>query len=111
MLYKFKALVNELSTFRPMLTITGLEPFMRKNALETLEYIHEKKTHSREYYDLNFIPGRKRFEPFLVSRIDVEDNAKFCPLIDYSYGNVKEILFSVLRNNRSAIKKHLLLKR
>lgn len=65
----------------------------------------------RWYSDLNFIPRRKCLEPFLVSRIDAEGNVKFCPLIDYSYGNVKDTPFNVLWNNRKSLKIRSLLKK
>jgi MoaA/NifB/PqqE/SkfB family radical SAM enzyme len=65
----------------------------------------------RWYSDLNFIPRRKCLEPFLVSRIDAKGNVKFCPLIDYSYGNVKDAPFNVLWNNRKSLKIRSLLKR
>ncbi len=63
------------------------------------------------YSDLNFKPRRKCIEPFLVSRIGAEGSVKFCPLIDYSYGNVKEIPFNVLWNNQRALKIRSLLKK
>ncbi|MBT3879373.1 MAG: radical SAM protein [Candidatus Scalindua sp.] len=63
------------------------------------------------YSDLNFIPRGKCLEPFLVSRIDAEGNVKFCPLIDYSYGNIKDVSFRVLWNNLRALKIRSLLRR
>lgn len=65
----------------------------------------------RWYTDLNYVPRRKCREPFLVGRIGAEGNIKFCPLIDYSFGNVKESPFHVLWNNRRALKIRSLLKK
>jgi len=63
------------------------------------------------YSDLSFVPRKKCLEPFLVSRIDAKGNVRFCPLIDYSYGNVKDIPFHVLWNNRKSLKIRSLLRR
>jgi len=56
------------------------------------------------YSDLNFIPRRKCVEAFLVSRISVEGNVKFCPLIDYSCGNIRDDQFSTVWKNDRAHK-------
>lgn len=41
-LCEFNKLIDELATFRPGLTITGSEPFMRKDATEIIAYIRKK---------------------------------------------------------------------
>lgn len=63
------------------------------------------------YSDLSFIPRRKCLEPFLVSRISAEGNVKFCPLIDYTFGNVKDAPFKSLWNNQRALRIRSLLKK
>lgn len=42
------------------------------------------------YSDLTFVPKNRCLEPFMVARISATGELKFCPLIDYSYGNIKD---------------------
>jgi len=65
----------------------------------------------RWYSDLSYVPRKKCIEPFLVSRIDAEGNVKFCPLIDYTFGNIREVSFKILWNNEKALKIRSLLKK
>lgn len=53
--------------------------------------------------------SNKCLEPFLTARVSATGDVKFCPLIDYSYGNIKTDRFSTIwKNSRSnKIKKEL----
>jgi MoaA/NifB/PqqE/SkfB family radical SAM enzyme len=62
----------------------------------------DKQTIEKWYTDLSFVPRRRCLEPFLVARITANGDLKFCPLIDYSYGNVKLDKFETLwKGNRA----------
>ena len=56
----------------------------------------DKETIKKWYTDLSFVPREYCFEPFLAARITSNGDLKFCPLIDYSYGNVKFDNFETL---------------
>ena len=56
----------------------------------------DKQTIKKWYTDLSFVPRKRCLEPFLVARISANGDLKFCPLIDYSYGNVKVDKFETL---------------
>jgi len=73
--------------------------------------LSDKEMIRKWYSDLSYVPRQKCIEPFLVSRIDAEGNVKFCPLIDYTFGNVKEAPFKTLWNHQRALKIRSLLKK
>jgi len=61
-----------------------------------------KKTVAKWYSDISFVPQKRCLEPFLVARIRAGGEINFCPLIDYSYGSLKEKSFDSLWNNKRA---------
>jgi len=56
----------------------------------------DKETIKKWYTDFSFVPRKRCLEPFLVARISAKGDLKFCPLIDYSYGNLKVDKFKTL---------------
>lgn len=56
----------------------------------------DMQTIKKWYTDLSFVPKKRCLEPFLVARISANGDLKFCPLIDYSYGNVRVDKFESL---------------